>query len=153
MFNAGVEIADFVYFFAAGGGWLLAQAIKILVSLGSNTPVKVKDFLTSGGMPSSHAALTTSVITIIALSEGIDTALFGLAFMVWAIILYDSIGVRRATGENTRILRELHYQLNGKKSNKSLTTSMGHTPYQVFVGSILGILWGMSLYFAFLSAG
>ena len=56
----------------AGAG---VQIIKILVYLIKNKKFAWKDLIVTGGMPSSHSAFVTSLVTIIYLMEGITTSL------------------------------------------------------------------------------
>ena len=140
-----VEIGDFVYVITAAGAWLSAQIIKILISLKQNG-VSWQDLVTSGGMPSSHVALVTSVALIIAFNEGPSSAVFGVVLALWGVVVYDSMGVRRATGENTQMLRRIADKLKLGDQKTALYMALGHTPYQVAGGLILGVCWGLLIH-------
>lgn len=140
-----MEINNFIYIIAAGGGWLIAQAIKIITSL-KDDGLNWRDLVTSGGMPSSHVALVTSVATVIGFSEGFDSAVFGVILTLLGVVIYDSMGVRRATGENTQIIKQIADKLKIGDQRTALFLALGHTPYQVFSGFVLGLGWGFLVY-------
>ena len=133
---------NWIYIIAALGGGAIAQILKVIISYSRKNRLRWRDFITSGGMPSSHTALITSVALVIGLNQGFDSALFGLAATLWAIVVYDSIGVRRATGENSRILQNISRQLKLGNQRTALFLALGHTPYQVLSGFVLGLSWG-----------
>ena len=59
--------------------------------------------------------------------------------------MYDAAGVRRAAGNQARILNNIMKDLSEKKplEEKKLKELLGHTPVEVFVGAILGIAVGI----------
>ena len=61
-----MQWSDFSYVIAATGGWLLAQLVKVILSLGQDG-LSWRDVFTSGGMPSSHVALVTTMMVVIGL--------------------------------------------------------------------------------------
>lgn len=142
-----MEWSSFYYPMVAAGAWLMAQLIKIALSLGQDG-ITFSDFLTSGGMPSAHVTLVTSMATLIGLNEGFDSPLFGIMLTFWGIVVYDSLGVRRATGENVQILQRIigHLKLGNQK--RAYNLALGHTPSQVFGGLILGFAWGALMAYA-----
>ena len=140
-----MELSNLVYLVAVLGAWLIAQLLKIGMSLGRDG-VSWQDFLTSGGMPSSHVALVTSMLVIIGLGQGFDSAYFGIMLTLWGVVVYDSMGVRRATGENTRILEEISQLLKLGDQKRAYFLALGHTPYQVLGGFIVGLGWGLVAY-------
>ena len=99
----------------------------------------------AGGMPSSHSATLCSVTTVIGISEGIDSPLFALSFIVAFIVMYDATGVRRAAGKQAKVLNSivhelsLHHKIDYPKKLKEL---LGHSYLEVIVGAMLGIIIG-----------
>ncbi len=140
-----MELSDFIYIIVAVGAWLTAQAIKIILSL-KQDGVSWQDLITSGGMPSSHVSLVTSVALVIALSEGIASPIFGVILTVWGVVVYDSMGVRRATGENTQMISQISDKLKLGDQKTAFYLALGHSPYQVLGGFIVGLLWGLLIY-------
>ncbi len=90
--------------------------------------------LGSGGMPSAHSALVTSVTTAIGIKYWVTSELFAACIVFSTIIIYDAINVRYEAGLHAKALNEL----TGKEYN--FTESIGHLPQEAFVGSLLGII-------------
>jgi acid phosphatase family membrane protein YuiD len=79
--------------------WFGAQFIKTLLSLFAGKVKSIRELVSlllwrTGGMPSSHSALVTSLCTSIGFSQGVDSDIFifSLAFML--VVVRDSLGVR-----------------------------------------------------------
>ena len=140
-----MDISSYIYIITAIGGWLTAQGLKILLSA-KQEGVNWLDLITSGGMPSSHTSLVTSLTLVIGLMEGLTSVSFGLSLMVWGIVVYDSMGVRRATGENTRILQKITDHLKLGDQKQAYYLALGHSPLQVLGGVINGIIWGSLIF-------
>lgn len=140
-----MELANYVYIVAAVAGWFVAQAIKFTLSLRQDG-ISTDDLFTSGGMPSSHSSFVASVTMTVGLSEGFESAVFAVSLVLLGVVVYDSVGVRRATGENTKILRDILKQMKIKKHGVALHLALGHTPYQVLVGVITGSLTGLAVH-------
>lgn len=96
-------------------------------------------------MPSSHSAVVTGLATLIGKYEGLDTPIFGLAFFFAFIVMYDACGVRRAAGKQATLLNKLIETpgLTGVQVSERLVEVLGHTPVQVFVGALIGIIAGL----------
>lgn len=127
--------------------WLGVQTFKVLTDLVKKKKFDVRRIVGSGGMPSSHSALVMSLVTCIAISEGLDSAIFAVSFVFAAIVMYDAAGVRRAAGKQARVLNQI-IASHGKEINvqEKLKELLGHTPLEVFVGAIVGIIMGLILY-------
>ena len=63
-------------------GWFAAQLLKIPITFILERRLDFSRFWGSGGMPSSHAAFTTSLAAAIGLTIGFDSAEFALAFVL-----------------------------------------------------------------------
>ena len=100
----------------------------------------VRRFFGAGGMPSTHSALSMSVAVSIGYMEGWDSALFALALTIAIIVMADAAGVRRATGEQAKVLNKiiLEFFEEIKIRDKRLREFIGHTPFEVIVGAIVG---------------
>jgi acid phosphatase family membrane protein YuiD len=127
--------------------WLLAQVSKLVIYLIRERRLQVKYLASAGGMPSSHSALVTALATRIGSDYGVDSGLFALAALFAAVVLYDASGVRRAVSHQARILNQIldeafEYQ---RFSEKRLLELLGHTPFEVFVGMLLGIVTALTV--------
>lgn len=127
--------------------WLIAQVSKTLYELVRERKLILRRLVSSGGMPSSHSALVTGLATATGRVDGLGSATFAIAFVLAAIVMYDAAGVRRAVSIQARILNQMIDEaFQGKPfAEKRLRELIGHTPFQVFVGALLGIGIGLLL--------
>jgi acid phosphatase family membrane protein YuiD len=116
--------------------WLSAQAIKFLVAL-THGKADIRYLYASGGMPSAHTAAIVAISTTIARTEGTETALFGLSLILTLIIIYDALGVRRASGIQALAIRHL-LESNKQPLPPELGRAKGHTQAEVAAGCVLG---------------
>jgi uncharacterized protein len=121
--------------------WALAQFLKVPIFYIMYKRLNWGLWFSSGGMPSSHSALVTSVMLSIGLYEGFNTSLFALSFILAMIVVYDAAGVRREAGRHAEKINILINELfSGHPiSDKQLKEVIGHTPAQVIAGVILGL--------------
>ena len=136
-------MSEHLFIIAPLVGWIAAQTLKVIFEL-STDGVQLKDAWASGGMPSSHSAGIVSLTTAIGIEQGMSSAIFGLALTVSEVILYDSIGVRRTTGENALAITEIESKLHARPKQK-VHIAKGHTPKQVTGGVVLGLIIGVIL--------
>ncbi|MFP4523166.1 MAG: divergent PAP2 family protein [Candidatus Nanoarchaeia archaeon] len=121
--------------------WLCVQVFKHIDHSG-----KPKfSFFVSGGMPSSHTATATSLVTMIILVEGLTTTAILAGFLL-LIIIRDAVGVRLATGRNASVLQSIL----PKKRQSEVMLERGHTTIQVIVGFIVGLVFAVASYWIFL---
>lgn len=97
-------------------------------------------FVETGGMPSSHAASVAALTTTVGLTEGPLSSLFGVTLFFSLIVMYDAAGLRRAAGQQARLLNRIVAAQGDKSQNeRKLFELLGHTPFEVLVGALLGI--------------
>ena len=121
---------------------LIAQASKLLIELAKNRKLNVRVLVTTGGMPSSHSALVTALATGVGQTTGWGSPEFAIATIFAIIVMYDAAGVRQAAGKQARILNQMIDELFGENhefNEDRLKELLGHTPFQVIVGSALGV--------------
>lgn len=132
--------------------WLGAQFIKAAIRLcygriHSLTDLLEVMFWRTGGMPSSHSALVTSLCVTIAIRHGLHSDLFMFSLVFFLVVIRDAFGVRRSSGMQLKKLNEIGNELCNKKvieSFKPLKEVDGHTPMEVLCGCLLGFLVGLS---------
>ncbi|SJZ85495.1 divergent PAP2 family protein [Selenihalanaerobacter shriftii] len=129
--------------------WLIAQLLKVILNYSMNRRLNLERFVGSGGMPSSHAAFIMALSTRVGLKEGWNSSLYGVTLGVALIVMYDAAGVRRAAGKQAKILNEIADEIfhHGELKQQKLKELVGHTPYEVIVGALLGILIALLLYY------
>lgn len=136
------DILDNGVLFIAVIACLIAQALKLIVDLVKNRKLNVRVLTTTGGMPSAHSALVTSLATGVGQTAGWGSPEFAIATIFAIIVMYDAAGVRQAAGKQARILNQMIDELFSKDhefNEDKLKELLGHTPFQVIVGSALGI--------------
>jgi uncharacterized protein len=121
---------------------VLAQVLKLVVEFLRHGKVTFRTLVETGGMPSAHSALVTALATGIGQTAGWETTEFALALVFAIIVMYDAAGVRQAAGKQARLLNQIVDELfhDSSLNEDRLKELLGHTPVQVFAGSILGAL-------------
>ena len=130
------------YLIAIVSAWFVAQGLKYVVSGLKNHNFKnsLSQLYLSGNMPSAHSAAVTALLTVIAAKEGVDSAIFGLAALFSAIVMYDAVMVRRSSGEQGKAITEM---IKITKSKIDLPrVAKGHTPIEVVAGASVGLIIG-----------
>lgn len=94
----------------------------------------LKNSFGSGGMPSVHSALVTSLTTAIGIKYTVFNDLFLVCLVFSTIIIYDAINVRFEAGLHAKALNDI----TGKEM--TFNESIGHLPQEAFVGSCIGII-------------
>ena len=122
--------------------WFIAQTLKVVGGLIREKRLDIGFFIRSGGMPSSHTALVTSLSTAVGILLGFNSIEFAISAVFASIVMYDAAGVRRSVSRQSvilnRILQELR-QHRPKDVEHDVRELIGHTPFQVFSGALLGI--------------
>jgi len=109
----------------------------------------LRRFVETGGMPSSHAAAVASLSTSVGIQEGPWSVLFGVTLYFSLIVMYDAAGLRRAAGRQAMILNRLiaeHLQ-HPERETQKLMELLGHTPFEVLIGALLGVLGAVLWHF------
>ena len=94
--NYLLEFVTNKYIYIPFSLWLGIQLFKVIWDLVTTKKFNFKRILGAGGMPSSHAAVVTSLATLIGKNEGVDTPLFAISIIFAFVVMYDAAGVRRA---------------------------------------------------------
>lgn len=125
---------DLSYTFTPFLTWLIAGLLKFIVN---SFKVKKLAFglIGNGGLPSNHSAIVSSIVTLVALKEGIDHPSFGVAIAFAFIVLLDANGLRRRVGYHAEAINKLTASLS---DFQKLRERMGHTIIEIISGIILG---------------
>jgi len=120
-----------------------AQLIKLIILWFRHKTLSWHDLVVTGGMPSSHSAFVVALATAVYIEEGSSTA-FAIALVLTLIVLRDAFGVRRTVGEEGQVINQIMKKIKLKTTSHF---SMGHTPGQVLVGSVVGFLVALGVYY------
>lgn len=129
---------------SAALGWLVAQLLKTLIDIWYNKSFSPDRLWGSGGMPSSHSATVCALATSSVLKYGFGGYEFAVSFILALVVMYDAMGVRRETGKQAKLLNMILenniFEDNFEHFEERLKEFVVHTPLQVFMGAILGIV-------------
>lgn len=128
--------------------WAIAQSIKVILGVIIERRFNFRWFIGTGGMPSSHAAGVTALATLCGLCVGFESVAFALATVFALVTMFDAQGVRRATGQQAEVLNKIIDDIywRGNIEINRLKELIGHTPFQVFVGALVGFLLAIGFY-------
>jgi acid phosphatase family membrane protein YuiD len=136
-----------VYIAAPVLAWAIAQVLKILTDSVQRRRLDLRRLASAGGMPSSHTSMVMALTTVIGAKLGLGSPEFALAAIFTAVVMYDATGVRRAAGRQAavlnRIIDDLFHQ-EGLKEER-LRELIGHTPFEVVAGALLGVVVALAL--------
>ncbi|MCK4539615.1 divergent PAP2 family protein [Candidatus Parcubacteria bacterium] len=128
----------------------ITQIVKLFLK-SNRQKFSLKNLMAYSGMPSGHSALIISLATIIGLEEGIKSPLFSISIVLAIIVIRDALGIRRYLGQHGHILNILVKDLKDDDvldaKYPHLLERIGHTPSQVLIGSIIGLLVSIIIYF------
>lgn len=138
---------------AAFSAIILTQLLKYPIARLFKRSAQLDIVTSTGGMPSSHSAATSALITALTLEYGFSSPYVAIAAVFGVIVMFDSMGVRRQSGEQGLILDELsQFHLKQSKEHQigSYSTDeynemiiknyLGHKPSEVIGGIITGII-------------
>ena len=125
--------------------WFGIQTFKVITDLVTTRKFDFKRIMGAGGMPSSHSAVVTSIATLMGKYQGVGSPIFALSIVFAFIVMYDACGVRRAAGKQAKLLNKIIETpgLTGMQVSERLVEVLGHTPIQVIVGAIIGVIAGL----------
>jgi acid phosphatase family membrane protein YuiD len=127
--------------------WSIAQAAKVILYSVRERRLNLRVLAVTGGMPSSHSAIVMGLTTAIGKYAGPTSPQFAIALIFSFVVMYDAAGLRRAAGRQAAILNRLVEDLvhmRGVQEQK-LRELLGHTPIEVLVGAVLGVVVGLIL--------
>lgn len=132
-----------------------AQLIKLPINFIMNNKFEPMVIFNNGGMPSSHSAFVSSLATAIGFEYGLDSPYFAIAAVFALITMWDAAGIRYQASKHAQVLNILIHDFQNvvehvKYKSKNhvalkdalgppLKELLGHKPFEVLVGSILGI--------------
>ena len=133
--------------------WFTAQTLKIIINLFVNKEFRIERLWGDGGMPSGHSATVSSLATMCGITCGFGSPTFALSFIFAVVVMHDAVGVRREAGKQAVTLKKLAALVNGAISDpdkrirtEKLKVLVGHTPLQMVVGALVGIMIALAYF-------
>jgi acid phosphatase family membrane protein YuiD len=134
--------------------WISAQVIKTLLYLVFKRKFRAERLFGAGGMPSAHSAMVCSAVIAVERTCGFASPEFALMLIFALIVMYDAMGVRRAAGIHAKEINRMNSALFSladffapdtdsppeKMNFNELKEYLGHTPFEVLGGAILGVV-------------
>ena len=137
------DVGSNIVLIISAATWAITQTLKVIIILVQEKRLDWSYFVTSGGMPSSHSATVCALATSVAMTEGLASVFFSISVVLAVIVMYDAAGVRQSVGQHSAVLNRIvrEFKFNSTKGlEQNFREFIGHTPFQVFIGAILGIL-------------
>ncbi len=135
-------------FFACLIASIMAQVLKLPLEYLRTKTWDWSLILGTGGMPSSHSAVVTAAAVSVGHYVGFDSPLFGLAFAIASVVVYDATNIRRQAGfhaqQINRIVKEVFEgKVKPVEELQELREVLGHSWAEALGGILLGILVSM----------
>lgn len=133
---------------------VIAQVLKTIIFAISTKKLDLRMLVTTGGMPSSHSSSVTGMATTVGLIEGFESISFALACAFSIVVMYDSAGIRRSAGKQAAVLNRIIGDLfhdDHKVKEGRLKELLGHSPFEVIAGALLGVLVAIFIHYQILN--
>jgi uncharacterized protein len=129
--------------FASACACIVTQLIKVIIILVQKRQLYLRALMTTGGMPSAHSAIVSSLAISVAIVEGLNSVAFGISAVLAFVVMFDAAGLRRSVGKQavilSRIVKSLKEQGSEIDFEHDSNEMIGHTIIQVITGAIVGI--------------
>jgi acid phosphatase family membrane protein YuiD len=121
---------------------LFAQLLKVFVGLRRTRRLRFDRFFDTGGMPSSHTALVTTLTIGVGLDAGLGSGIFSVTLIFSMYVVFEAAGLRQEVGKQARVLNELIDDLlvTHHLNTSRLKELVGHTWGEVSVGFLVGLI-------------
>ncbi|MFA5754137.1 MAG: divergent PAP2 family protein [Patescibacteria group bacterium] len=140
--------------------YILTPIIAFIIAQGAKVILRTRkhkftwhDIFAYSDMPSGHTAVVVSLVAILGLKLGLTSPVFATAFVFAMIVIVDAIGLRNYLGQHGKTLNILVKDLKEDdfldNSYPKLLERIGHTPAQVVVGAIIGVLTSLISFLIF----
>jgi acid phosphatase family membrane protein YuiD len=144
LYNTGYEVIAASLLSA-----FVAQLFKVVGTLIFKRTINFRLIVETGGMPSSHSASMTALATAVGCVDGFASTTFAIAVGTALVVMYDAAGVRRSAGRMAGILNKITREIYAHETGhvpEHLRELLGHTPFEVLVGAILGVIFALSFH-------
>jgi len=130
----------------------IIQIVKVIIDLIRYKRFYMGHIFASGGFPSFHSGLASSVTMLVRLQYGFSSVLFATAFAFSVLFAYDAMNLRYETGQHALYINDLRLQLQTilqKKEKGLLKERIWHTPREVVWWIIFGSILTYIFYYIY----
>ena len=140
-----------IVFWCGFTAWMVAQCTKMLTHFVRTHEIDFHYLVSTGGVPSAHSAMASALATAVGLEAGFSDPLFAVTLAFAIVVMFDAQSVRRAAGQQAKLLNKIVAELFKEHhlSQQKLAELLGHTPLEVFLGLIMGVLTALILFAKF----
>lgn len=138
---------------------MITQLLKPILYYLKHKVWKYHLMFDSGGLPSSHSSMVTSLVLSVGLLEKFSSTIFAVTVVFAFITMYDAANIRLYAGRNIQVtrrlikdLRNLHIESDALKDpiyEMRIKEILGHNWLEVLSGAILGLIIAGLSYFVF----
>jgi acid phosphatase family membrane protein YuiD len=122
-----------IYIILVAFTWVLNGLIKFSINLYKTKNIlDAKKLIGYGGFPSTHTAITSSIVIYIGLRYGFDSPSFGVGVALLWVTINDALSLRNKIGQHAKILNTL--------STIKCRERVGHNIYEVCGGLVIGYI-------------
>jgi hypothetical protein len=128
---------------------MAAQFMKPFIDLLQGSGFKILRMLDTGGMPSSHTAMVTTLTVGVGVYQGIDSALFGVSLIFSIYFIFEATGLRQEVGNQAKVLNEIIDKASKTHhiDASELRELIGHTWAEVLGGFAVGLFIALLFFF------
>ncbi len=140
-----------ITFWTAVIAWCTAQIAKMVVHFVDTRRIDFRYLVSTGGMPSAHSCMASSLATSVGFTAGVNGPLFAVTVAFAGVVMFDAQSVRRAAGMQAKLLNQILDELFKEHhlSQQKLRELLGHTRLEVFLGMCMGILIALIIHYNF----
>ena len=120
---------------------VLAQVVKPFLARLAGHPLRWARMFDTGGMPSSHTSLVTTLTAGVGAVEGVSSTLFSMVLIFSGYFVFEATGLRHEVGQQAKVLNEMldeAYQTHHIDATR-LRELVGHTWPEVLGGIVVGL--------------
>ncbi len=130
----------------------IIQIVKVIIDLIRYKRFYIGHIFASGGFPSFHSGLASSVTMLVRLDYGFWSIFFAVAFAFSVLFAYDAMNLRYETWQHAHYINDLRLELQAilqKKEKGILKERIWHTPLEVAWGILFGSILTYMLYYIY----
>ena len=134
--------------FTVVSAWFTASLLKAIFYAIQKKKINFRRLIGNGGMPSTHSASVVSLAYAVGFKEGWNSTALAISLVLAFIVMIDASGVRLAASKHAKALNQITEEVfkDGQFHFEKFNELLGHTPTQVLVGGLIGLLTSVIFY-------